>query len=874
MKKIFTIVILNLFIFVSVFATHNRAGEITYRQISAYTFEFTVTTFTYTLSLADRPTLNVQWGDNTVSVAPRVSAINLPDFYRKNTYIIRHTFPGPGVYEIVMQDPNRNLGVLNIPGSVNVVFAVKTTMIVNPQLGTNNTPILLNNPIDKAALGKIFIHNPAAYDPDGDSLSYEITTCLKEKGEPISNYSLPRASNPLHPVPYVNAITGDLIWDAPMDTGIFNFAMNIEEWRKGVKIGNIVRDMQVEVYNTKNNPPVNQPLTNICVEAGKLIDFTIESTDVDKDSITQTATGGPFVVDANKATFTVVSKDTGRSVSRFTWQTDCSHARKQPYIVVIKAEDNNKEVKLVDIDNFTINVIAPAPKNLVATAKMNSVSLTWDKSACTNATGYTIYRSTLENPFTIDSCKGGLPASSGYVAIGSVNSVNTTTFEDDNNGQSLSPGINYCYRIVAKFVDGSESYPSDEACATLIPGLPALTSASVTKVDPANGEVFVSWLKPIDFDTTTIKGPYEYRFYRSDDLAGKNLSLIGKRPSIDLTDTTFTDTGLNTVTYPYSYRVELYNVAPGDTFLIGTPETASTMYPVFASGDNQLTLRFKRIVPWMNNQYIIYRQNQATSTFDSIGFTNTEEYIDTGLANNQTYYYQVKAYGLRLSKGVYYNTVNISHIAGGTPVDTVPPCPPQLTVNSVCDSSVNLLTWTNPNHYCSDDAVKYNIYYRPGLTGDFSLVGTIDNVYDTTYRHTPDGTLAGCYVVTAIDSFSNESSKESRTCVDVCSGYKLPNVFTPNGDDLNDIYKSYNPNHYVKKVGMKIYNRWGVLVFSTEDADINWDGREMKTKLIVPTGVYYYICDVYEPRLTGVEVRAISGFINVYTGKNDKPFVQ
>ena len=31
-------------------ATHNRAGEITYRQISDLTFEVTVTTFTYTLS--------------------------------------------------------------------------------------------------------------------------------------------------------------------------------------------------------------------------------------------------------------------------------------------------------------------------------------------------------------------------------------------------------------------------------------------------------------------------------------------------------------------------------------------------------------------------------------------------------------------------------------------------------------------------------------------------------------------------------------------------------------------------------------------------------------------------------------------------------
>jgi hypothetical protein len=42
-------------------ATHNRAGEITYRQLSDLTFEVTVTTFTYTLSQADRPSLDVEW---------------------------------------------------------------------------------------------------------------------------------------------------------------------------------------------------------------------------------------------------------------------------------------------------------------------------------------------------------------------------------------------------------------------------------------------------------------------------------------------------------------------------------------------------------------------------------------------------------------------------------------------------------------------------------------------------------------------------------------------------------------------------------------------------------------------------------------------
>ena len=113
-KKTF-LLCLALLAFVNLNATHNRAGEITYVQLSDLTYEITITTFTYTLSFADRPTLTVEWGDNSTSVAPRIDMLILPNFYRRNIYKITHTFPGPGIYKIIVQDPNRNLGVKNIP---------------------------------------------------------------------------------------------------------------------------------------------------------------------------------------------------------------------------------------------------------------------------------------------------------------------------------------------------------------------------------------------------------------------------------------------------------------------------------------------------------------------------------------------------------------------------------------------------------------------------------------------------------------------------------------------------------------------------------------------------------------------------------------
>ena len=343
--------ILSLFINLSIcYATHNRAGEITYRQISNLTFELTITTFTFTLSLADRDELTVDWGDNTTSVAPRVEIVYLPNFYKRNKYVINHTFPGPGIYEIVVQDPNRNYGVLNIPNSVNVVFSIKTIMLINPAIGFNNTPVLLNPPIDQAALGRKFIHNPSAFDYDGDSLSYSLAICLKENGEPIENYTFPPASDTL----YVDPLTGDLVWDSPTEIGLYNIAMNVEEWRQGIKIGIIVRDMQIEVFESENNPPVNPELNNFCVEAGTYIEYNITSTDEDKDLMTHSATGGVFLFEDSPAEFLNTDSDSGYITSVFRWQTTCNHVREQPYSIVIKVEDNNEELSLVDIDNFNI----------------------------------------------------------------------------------------------------------------------------------------------------------------------------------------------------------------------------------------------------------------------------------------------------------------------------------------------------------------------------------------------------------------------------------------------------------------------------------------------------------------------------------------
>jgi gliding motility-associated-like protein len=868
MKRIIPPIMLLACVLLPAYATHNRAGEITLTQVAEMTYEIHITTFTYTLSQADRNRLEVQWGDNTFSYADRVSIDRLPHYYQKNVYITQHTYPGPGVYEIVVQDPNRNQGVKNIPNSVNVVFSIKTTILINPAVGNNSSPILLNYPIDRAAYGQVFIHNPAAYDPDGDSISYKLTVCTEKDGRPIEGYTLPPSSDTL----YVDPITGDLTWITPSDTGIYNIAIDIEEWRHGVKIGNIVRDMQIEVYNTDNHAPVQSVPDNYCVEAGRTIAFDVVANDQDNDSIKQGAYGGPFEVAQNPATFHVDEGTAalGFSRARFVWNTDCSHVRKQTYTAVFKAEDSNPETPLVDIRNVNIKVIGPAPGTPSLIPGSNSVTVTWPEDPCASVRDYRIYRKIGPAGYVPDTCATGIPAVTGYQLIGETGSRSDTIFVDDNKGKGLEQGNEYCYVIVSEYPDGALSYPSGENCTPLVEGAPSILEVSVLE-HTQNGTIRLAWARPEKLDTIPATGPFEYIIYRSHDLLGKQMQQVDAFVPASLDDTAWIDTEVDATAYPWSYSVELYNDAPGNRFLIGRPESASSLYPELKGTDNSVEILMRKNVPWINYDYTIYRFNSTSQTFDSIGFTTTDSFVDKGLTNNTEYCYRVTSTGWRILDGKLYENINFSHEACTTPIDSIKPCPPDLEGYSVCDEDYNHLSWNYPDQPpCSEDVTGYRLYYSPTQTESPREIVRFEEKYDTAYNHFPENTLTGCYVVTAVDSVGNESVPSVRLCLDECSNYVLPNVFSPNNDGQNDVYRPLRTS-YVDHVDMRIFNRWGILVYKTDDPDINWDGKILGSDRLVSPGVYYYICDVYEYRLSGIEVNALTGFIYVYSGDENKP---
>jgi len=640
--------------------------------------------------------------------------------------------------------------------------------------------------------------------------------------------------------------------------------MEIEEWRNGVKIGKIIRDMQIEVIETDNTPPVIDPLQDLCVEAGTLINFTVSAHDNINENVTLSSTSGAYLVPSSPATFAQVTAQQNVS-SVFNWQTNCSHVRKEKYLVIFKASDNNPEQILSSYQNVNIEVVGPSPKNVQLGATNNSILVSWDPSVCSEVVGFKIYRKNLRTNFVPDNCELGVPDDLEYELIGTVSGNSTNQFLDNNGGEGLIQGYEYCYLVVAYYADGAESYASTEVCSELTRGIPIILRASVSTTDLVNGAIHLDWIEPLDFDSIANPGPYRYQIYRSDDLYGT--AYTDPVYVYGLHNTFLLDTNYNTLENPRIYKMGLFNYnAAGDTWnIIGVPGKAASLFLTLKAGDNQVELNLGENVPWQNYQYQIYRKIPPATNFNLIATTNNKTYIDNNLTNGETYCYQVKSLGQYGLDTLPKPLINFSQEACAVPIDTFPPCAPVLNVINNCDSARNELRWTNPNNSCANDVVKYYIYYTANPQNAYELIDSILNPDDTIYIHEPGKLLAGCYIVTAIDSFNNESPKNNPVCADYCDYYKLPNAFSPDGNNINDIFKPY-PYQLVDKIDMKIYSRWGALVYQTDNPDINWDGKNMMTKQPVPPGVYYYVCDVWEYRLSGLEVRNLSGFIHVFIG--------
>lgn len=83
----------------------------------------------------------------------------------------------------------------------------------------------------------------------------------------------------------------------------------------------------------------------------------------------------------------------------------------------------------------------------------------------------------------------------------------------------------------------------------------------------------------------------------------------------------------------------------------------------------------------------------------------------------------------------------------------------------------------------------------------------------------------------------------------------IPNLFSPNGDGINDVWRIFNVETY-PKTSVIIFNRWGNKVWESDNYDNSWDGTSSKGDAL-PDGTYFYIIRV------GGSNREFKGDVNI-----------
>jgi gliding motility-associated-like protein len=235
--------------------------------------------------------------------------------------------------------------------------------------------------------------------------------------------------------------------------------------------------------------------------------------------------------------------------------------------------------------------------------------------------------------------------------------------------------------------------------------------------------------------------------------------------------------------------------------------------------------------------------------------------------NGIDYCYRIRSLGTYSNPILTDTLYNWSQITCSQATDKTKPCPVTGTNLAVdCETSRLRFTWLPVDTNCADDVVSYQIYQSISKGEPFERIAQIKATNFSEYELINLTSLVGCFYITAMDSvpYNNESIATDTICIENCKFiFQLPNVFTPNSDQVNNTYHALFPIKYVEKVEFRIFNRWGEELFYTEEPEINWTGIDQKTNLPLLEGVYFYSCKVFTRKLSGIESFDLSGFIHL-----------
>lgn len=347
MKKLLLSLILGLGLTNFASASHMMGGQITVEHVSGMDYRVVYTAYRDMTGIPIAQVASINFMDSVSGTSfivpiPYDTAITvLVPGVQEYVYDTIITFPNVGSWYVSYQECCRNAAILNMTspgGEFHHFYSIV-------QIDTaNSTPVFLNPPIVLAQENVPFYYNPLPFDIDGDSIAWSLDVPLSSNGTPVAGYVLP-SSDTL--VPFnMDPITGEITF-LPNMLGNFQVSVRVKEYRNGVQIGEITRDMQLIVVQSLNVPAVLMISSNSApfngkaytIAPGAAFSMNVTIYDQDNQGLTLSGNGEPFGLAFNPATLNVVN-GTGSATATVAWTPDASQARPAPYILGLRISEN------------------------------------------------------------------------------------------------------------------------------------------------------------------------------------------------------------------------------------------------------------------------------------------------------------------------------------------------------------------------------------------------------------------------------------------------------------------------------------------------------------------------------------------------------
>lgn len=341
-------------------ASHSAGVDLTYVNTGGNNYLFTLKFYRDCAGIPAPSSVNLTINSNSCGVFTNAQLIPLPGTGQEitqacstvTTTCMGGTYAGiqEWVYQTTVSLSNcsdwtfsideccRNAAIttVNNPGGSNIYVAAT----LNNLNGQNNSTYFSNIPISFICIGQDFSFNHGAIDSDGDSLYYELVDPLNTGAVPITynapyTFLSPVTSSPALSLDHDN---GDIFMH-PLQQEISVMAVRVSEYRNGVLIGTVTRDMQIYTVSCNNQLPTatgidgtNNFSLSSCILGQLCFDIFTNDADLGQQLSISWNQGIPG------ATFT--SSGGSHPTGTFCWTPQPGDIRPQPYTFTITVKDN------------------------------------------------------------------------------------------------------------------------------------------------------------------------------------------------------------------------------------------------------------------------------------------------------------------------------------------------------------------------------------------------------------------------------------------------------------------------------------------------------------------------------------------------------